>query len=82
MVASGVWLVGQELATDRLQLWQQPEKPVANYFSEGGNPTRVIWGVSPDFGRQTGQTYEGLRDFVFARDKAAQDAKGAAANSK
>jgi hypothetical protein len=33
-------------------------------------------------GRQTGQTYEGLRDFVFARDKAAQDAKGAAANSK
>jgi hypothetical protein len=82
MVASGVWLVGQELATNRLKLWQQPEKPVANYFSEGGNPTKVISGVSPEFIRLTGQTYEGLRNFVLARDKEAQDAKDAAAKSK
>lgn len=81
MVAAGVWLVGQELATNRLKLWQKPAAPIVDYFKDG-NPTRVIWGVSPDFGRQTGQTYEGLRDFVFARDKAAQDAKDAAAKSK
>jgi hypothetical protein len=32
--------------------------------------------------RLTGQNYEGLRNFVLARDKQAQDAKDAAAKSK
>jgi hypothetical protein len=52
-----------------------------DYFKDG-NPTRVNWGVSRDFGRESGQTYEGLRDFVLARDKEAQDARDAKAKSK
>jgi hypothetical protein len=82
MIAAGIWLVGKELATNRLKLWLKPEGPVADYFSKDGNSTRVILSVSPEFIRLTGQSYEGLRDFVLARDKKAQDAKGAAAKSK
>jgi hypothetical protein len=74
MLATCVWLVGAELSTGRMKLWQKPISAPEEYFKDG-NSTRVIWGVAPDFGRLTGQSYEGLRDFVLARDKAKREAK-------
>jgi hypothetical protein len=74
MLATGVWLVGAELSTGRMKLWQKPISAPEEYF-KNGNSTTVIWGVAPDFGRLTGQSYEGLRDFVLARDKAKREAK-------
>jgi hypothetical protein len=74
MLAAGVWLVGAELSTGRMKLWQKPISAPEEYFKDE-NSTSVIWGVAPDFGRLTGQSYAGLRDFVIARDKAKREAK-------
>jgi hypothetical protein len=69
MLAAGVWLAGTELSTGRVRLWQKPPPAPEDYFKDGKS-TKVIWGVAPDFGRLTGQRYEGLRDLVMASDKA------------
>jgi len=82
LLVSATLLSGVLISNDRVRTWLKDEGPAVTYLPENGGSTGVVWGVAPQFGTLTTQTYKSIREHILKREAAQLEAEKAKSTAK